>query len=155
MRSQESDTTERLNSNNVIVLYSTFWGNSVLFSTVVAPVYLRSYQQYRRVPFSPHPGPSVISCFSENSQPKRCRVIPHCGFDLYFSNNEQCRASFHVFIGHSCLALNTLTNTRASFAVWKVYVYGDIIGSSFSSLLVNNVFARPFFMPTKERVSKC
>ena len=25
-------------------------------------------------------------------------MIPHCGFYLHFSNNEQCRASFHVFV---------------------------------------------------------
>ena len=27
-------------------------------------------------------------------------VISHCGFDLHFSNNERCRASFHVFASH-------------------------------------------------------
>ena len=26
-------------------------------------------------------------------------MIPHCGFDLHFSN-EQCSASFHVFLSH-------------------------------------------------------
>ena len=25
-------------------------------------------------------------------------MIPHCSFDLHFSNNEQCLASFHVFV---------------------------------------------------------
>ena len=25
-------------------------------------------------------------------------MIFHCGFDLHFSNNEQCLASFHVFV---------------------------------------------------------
>ena len=28
-----------------------------------------------------------------------CEVIPHCSFDLHFSNNEWCWASFHVFVG--------------------------------------------------------
>ena len=40
-----------------------------------------------------------------------CELIPHCSFelichcsfDLYFSNNEQYWASFHVFIGHLCV----------------------------------------------------
>ena len=27
-------------------------------------------------------------------------MIPHCSFDLHFSNNEQCWASFHVFLSH-------------------------------------------------------
>ena len=29
-----------------------------------------------------------------------CEVISHCSFDLHFSNNEQCLASFHVFVSH-------------------------------------------------------
>ena len=29
-----------------------------------------------------------------------CGVISHCSFDLYFSNNERCWASFHVFVSH-------------------------------------------------------
>ena len=27
-------------------------------------------------------------------------MISHCSFDLHFSNNEQCWASFHVFVSH-------------------------------------------------------
>ena len=27
-------------------------------------------------------------------------MISHCGFDLHFSNNERCWASFHVIVGH-------------------------------------------------------
>ena len=30
----------------------------------------------------------------------QCEVISHCSFDLYFSNNEWCWASFHVPLGH-------------------------------------------------------
>ena len=30
----------------------------------------------------------------------QCEIIPHCSFDLHFSNNEQCWASFHLFISH-------------------------------------------------------
>ena len=26
--------------------------------------------------------------------------ISRCGFDLYFSNDEPCGASFHVFVSH-------------------------------------------------------
>jgi len=29
-----------------------------------------------------------------------CEVIPHCSFNVYFSNNKQYWASFRVFIGH-------------------------------------------------------
>ena len=29
-----------------------------------------------------------------------CEVIPHCGFNLHFSNNLWRWTSFHVFVGH-------------------------------------------------------
>ena len=32
-----------------------------------------------------------------------CEVISYCSFDLHFSNNERCWASFHVFVSHQCL----------------------------------------------------
>ena len=34
-------------------LFLVFWGTSILFSLVAAPIYISSYR--RRVPFSPHP----------------------------------------------------------------------------------------------------
>ena len=37
--------------------------------------------------------------------PDWCGVIPHCSFDLHFSNNEWCWPSFHVFIGHLYVCL--------------------------------------------------
>ena len=27
-------------------------------------------------------------------------MISHCSFDLHFSNNERCLASFHMFVSH-------------------------------------------------------
>ena len=27
-------------------------------------------------------------------------MVPYCGFDLNFSDNEWCRASFRVFVSH-------------------------------------------------------
>ena len=36
------------------------------------------------------------------SDSDQCEVISHCSFDLHFSNNEPCWASFHVFVSHLC-----------------------------------------------------
>ena len=47
------------------------------------------------------PSPAFIVCrLFHDGHSDQCEVIPHCGFDLHFSNNEQCWASLHVFVGH-------------------------------------------------------
>ena len=44
------------------------------------------------------PSPAFTVCKFINAD--QHEVIPHCSFDLHFSNNERCWASFHVFISH-------------------------------------------------------
>ena len=47
------------------------------------------------------PSPAFIVCrFFDNSHSDWCEVVPHCGFDLNFSNNELYWPSFHVFINY-------------------------------------------------------
>ena len=48
---------------------------------------------------TPSPGFIVCRLFND-SHSYQCEMIPHCGFDLYFSKNGWCWASFHVFISH-------------------------------------------------------
>ena len=38
--------------------------------------------------------------FLDNSCPNGYKVISHCGFDLHFSNDKRCWASFHVLNHH-------------------------------------------------------
>ena len=46
---------------------------------------LHSPQQSKRVPFSQ----AFIACRClDSSHPDRREIIPHCGFDLHFSDNE-------------------------------------------------------------------
>ena len=63
---------------------------------------LHSHQQFKRVGslFST-PSPAFIVCrLLDSSYSDQREMVPHCGFDLHFSNNEWCWASFHVFVSH-------------------------------------------------------
>ena len=47
------------------------------------------------------PSPVFIVCrLLDSSHSDRREIVPHCGFDLHFSDNEWCWASFHVFVSH-------------------------------------------------------
>ena len=47
------------------------------------------------------PSPAFIVCrLFGDGHSDQCEMIPHCGFDLHFSNTEWCWVPFHVFVSH-------------------------------------------------------
>ena len=49
---------------------------------------LHPYQQYRRVPLYSIPSPVFVICrLFNDGHSDWCEVVPHCRFDLHFSNN--------------------------------------------------------------------
>ena len=79
----------QFNSLKMAVLFPVFKGISTLFSTNSGYTSLHSHQQCKKVPFSPHSLQHLLFVeYFDDGHSDLCEMIPHCGFDLSFSNSE-------------------------------------------------------------------
>ena len=90
--------------SHMVVLFPDFWGISILPSIVTVSVYIPTNSARE---FSFLHTLSRIYCLQnfDDGHSDQCEVISHCSFDLHFSNNERCWASFHVFVSHFLIEL--------------------------------------------------
>ena len=65
-----------------------FLGTSVLFSIVVVPIYISTNSKGGEGNLFSIPSPAFAICgLINDGHSDWCDVVPHCSFDLHFSNN--------------------------------------------------------------------
>ena len=69
--------------NNVVVLFLMFWGASIPFLTVLAPIFTLT-ESIKLFPFQCI---IIIYSFFHNGYCKKYGVVSSCGFDLHFSDD--------------------------------------------------------------------
>ena len=84
---------------HMVVLFLVFKAVSILSSVVAVLIYIPT-NGARRFPFSTPSQAFIVCRLFDGGHSDWCEVISHCSFDLLFSNNEPCWASFHVFVSH-------------------------------------------------------
>jgi len=82
--------TEGTYLNIVKAIYDKPTANIILNGKKLKAFPLRSGTRQGHSLFST-PSPAFIVCrLFDDGHSDQCEVIPHCSFDLHFSNNEQC-----------------------------------------------------------------
>ena len=104
--------------DQMVVLFLVFWGISILFSTVVAPIYNPTNSVLGS--FFSTPSLALLVCrLLDDGHSGWWKVVPHRGFDLHFSNNEWHWTSFHVFFWPSaCLLWRTVCLDLLPISWW-------------------------------------
>ena len=81
----------------------------------------------------------------DDNHSDRCEVTSHCGFDLYFSDDQQCWASFRMPLGHLCFGLRVCTiQTQFRASQW----FGKFIHRMWASLVAQLVKNLPAMQET-------
>ena len=107
-----------------VVLFLVFWGTSILFSRVAAPTCIPT-NNAKRSSFSASSPTSVVAWVVNVRHSDRCEVVSHCGFDLYFPDDEWCGSFFHVSFGHMDVFLGEVSiHVFCPFLHWMICFLG-------------------------------
>ena len=115
--------------NHMVVLFLIFWGTSILFSVIAAPVY---------VPTNSAQGFSVSSptlafpIFFDNSlSNKYVAYLSHGGFDLCFPSDLCNVERLFVSVGHQSIQIIYFQLDYLLFFYWVVWVLYVVWVSAF------------------------
>ena len=81
-----------------LLSFFNFWGTSILFSIVVAPICLLT-KSAQGFPFLHILSNTCYFLSLDNSHSDKCGMVSHCVFDLHFPDDLWCWTSFHVAFG--------------------------------------------------------
>ena len=105
-----------------------------------------------------HSWTSVQECKKLRVYSDQCEVASLCNFDLHFSNNERCWASFHVFISHLYVFFGEMSVRSFShflmgclffwyWVVWAASIFKKLILCQLFHLLLFSPILRVVFSP--------
>ena len=78
------------------------------------------------------PSPAfIVFRFFDDGHSDCCEVIPHCSFDLHFSNNESCWESFHIFISYWYVSFGVFCCTLKCTINMLYYLFNFILKSTY------------------------
>ena len=103
------------------ICIASFWRN---FHTALHSGYttLHPINSAGGFPFSASTPAFIVCRFFDDGHCHLCKVIPHCSFDLRFSDNEHCWTSFHVFIGHLYVFGEMSVYVFCPFFDWVIFL---------------------------------
>ena len=90
--------------DHTIGLFLIFWESSILLFTVAVPISTPTKRAHG-LPFLRSSPAFVISCLFDNRPPKGFEEIVHCGFKLYFSNDQWFEHRFMYLLAIYILSL--------------------------------------------------
>ena len=103
---------------------------------------LHCHQQCKSIPFSSTPSSAFIVCWLfDDGHSDQCKMIPHCDFDLHFSNNVEhlsmCLLAICMFSVEKCLGLlPTFWLGCLFFWHWAPYIFWRLSLCQFFHLLL-------------------